>query len=687
MAHAGARSVLWRALRVVRALVLGALGAALVRPTPSPVRKPAPPIARTVAPPLPTEPTYDVTPTVTQVEGLLQLDRADAALQALATLPPPALRQVPVQRVRAYTLLAAERIVDLRDLLGACDLTSLEVAYLSAAADLRARGGDTTRALATLWWTEPDTVWGASALRELVQLEKSGYSPKEREVVLATVSPATASSYLTDATAVAYTLTALQKRAPPKSRLAVEVELALGVYALHTDHYVEASDHLELALSRARNPELRRAVDLRLAEVRRRQGEFADALKRFERVAAGGNDALGTAARAAAGQMAIEQQRYRDAQHLFREQLLDNPVGEARATALFGLGWVAFRTGAFADARQFFATLTGESPFGPLAPAATYWGARALDELGDRQRARGELAALAARFPHDYYAFRARERVGDLDPSPTVILPPTRRRPDLEQLRAVLAAGQEKRARGLVGRLVAAVDSLSPDELDDLVAAATRLGRTDQAATAQRVRCERFGAAGPATPCEALDERFPADALRALAERAEAERLPTDWLLAAAYAASRLTLDRPGDRGELGLFQLTRLQLASLVREETHRHQVSAEQILDAEANLRLSARWFARVARAFGGRLDYALAAFQAGPGAVTRWREARGELPGDIFVEEIPYAETRAFVRRGLATLALHRALHRPRPVPKIAKLGPGTTDGVTVVEPTAH
>jgi soluble lytic murein transglycosylase-like protein len=47
------------------------------------------------------------------------------------------------------------------------------------------------------------------------------------------------------------------------------------------------------------------------------------------------------------------------------------------------------------------------------------------------------------------------------------------------------------------------------------------------------------------------------------------------------------------------------------------------------------------------------------AGPGAVTRWREGRGELPGEIFVEEIPYGDTKAFVKAVLAAVQLQHHL----------------------------
>jgi soluble lytic murein transglycosylase len=71
---------------------------------------------------------------------------------------------------------------------------------------------------------------------------------------------------------------------------------------------------------------------------------------------------------------------------------------------------------------------------------------------------------------------------------------------------------------------------------------------------------------------------------------------------------------------------------------------------------------------RSFDRRVEYALAAYNAGPGAVTRWRQARGDLPVDIFVEEIPYAETRTYVSRVLANLQTLHVISTP-PAPAVA------------------
>ena len=65
---------------------------------------------------------------------------------------------------------------------------------------------------------------------------------------------------------------------------------------------------------------------------------------------------------------------------------------------------------------------------------------------------------------------------------------------------------------------------------------------------------------------------------------------------------------------------------------------------------------------KSFGGKAEYALAAYNAGPGAVRRWKK-RGEVPVEVFVEEIPYEETRNYVKKVLSWKRKFEFLQRAR------------------------
>jgi soluble lytic murein transglycosylase len=58
------------------------------------------------------------------------------------------------------------------------------------------------------------------------------------------------------------------------------------------------------------------------------------------------------------------------------------------------------------------------------------------------------------------------------------------------------------------------------------------------------------------------------------------------------------------------------------------------------------------------------ALAAYNAGDGRVARWSKKPGATDPEVFIERIPFAETRDYVRIVLRNRDLYRALYFPKP-----------------------
>jgi soluble lytic murein transglycosylase-like protein len=141
----------------------------------------------------------------------------------------------------------------------------------------------------------------------------------------------------------------------------------------------------------------------------------------------------------------------------------------------------------------------------------------------------------------------------------------------------------------------------------------------------------------PAPLAEAVAGRY----LQGLPYGREIERAArahrVDGLLVASVveAESSFRPDAVSPKGALGLMQLMPLHLEGITEP------------LDPEVNLGIGTRYLARLERRFEGDLELALAAYDAGPGAVERW----GGVP--------PYRSTRDYVGRVLARYAEHRTI----------------------------
>src|SRR6058998_1551936 len=78
------------------------------------------------------------------------------------------------------------------------------------------------------------------------------------------------------------------------------------------------------------------------------------------------------------------------------------------------------------------------------------------------------------------------------------------------------------------------------------------------------------------------------------------------------------------------------------------------------DLNLHLGAAHLQELLRRFGGRVEVAVDAYNAGPVPAARWLGRPGADDPDQFIELVPYQETRGYVRSVLRNRELYRALY---------------------------
>jgi soluble lytic murein transglycosylase len=78
------------------------------------------------------------------------------------------------------------------------------------------------------------------------------------------------------------------------------------------------------------------------------------------------------------------------------------------------------------------------------------------------------------------------------------------------------------------------------------------------------------------------------------------------------------------------------------------------------EINIRFGAWYLKELLRKFHGHPILAVASYNAGPQAVSRWVKLRAGVATDEFVEEIPYRETRHYVKTVLSNFAIYTEIY---------------------------
>lgn len=121
--------------------------------------------------------------------------------------------------------------------------------------------------------------------------------------------------------------------------------------------------------------------------------------------------------------------------------------------------------------------------------------------------------------------------------------------------------------------------------------------------------------------------------------------------------------------GAIGLMQL----MPATARETAAKLSLgkSSWSLIDGEVNLQLGVAYLDSVLRRFDGNIAVAAAAYNAGPTRVGKWWE-NSSLPTDIWVETIPFDETRDYVKAVLYNAAVFDAVRRQQQKRVLAMMG---------------
>ena len=69
--------------------------------------------------------------------------------------------------------------------------------------------------------------------------------------------------------------------------------------------------------------------------------------------------------------------------------------------------------------------------------------------------------------------------------------------------------------------------------------------------------------------------------------------------------------------------------------------------LLSPDTNIRLGAAYLKKMYQRYDNNLVFALAAYNAGPSRLAQWLSGAPPVAADIWIDTIPFAETRAYVR----------------------------------------
>ncbi|MGB1238518.1 MAG: transglycosylase SLT domain-containing protein [Pseudomonadales bacterium] len=154
-----------------------------------------------------------------------------------------------------------------------------------------------------------------------------------------------------------------------------------------------------------------------------------------------------------------------------------------------------------------------------------------------------------------------------------------------------------------------------------------------------------------------LKVRFPRSQIALFEELGKLRGIGNTWPVAIARQESAYNQFARSPAGARGFMQLMPATAAITAKKFNIEYKGKSD-LYDPRTNISLGTAYLAQMYEKFGNKA-YATAAYNAGPHRVERWHKARGHLPLDIWIETIPFNETRHYVQNVLTYSAIYDLL----------------------------
>ncbi|HXY77944.1 MAG TPA: transglycosylase SLT domain-containing protein [Candidatus Acidoferrales bacterium] len=367
---------------------------------------------------------------------------------------------------------------------------------------------------------------------------------------------------------------------------------------------------------------------------------------------------------------------YDQALDAFRELQQRFPASSHASYAHWKAAWLTLRQGRNDEARKEFDEQIALYPDGNETSAALYWRARLAEEDNQPGMARAYYQKLSDRYRNYYYAELGRQRLKNLpaasdSPGEYAVLDHV---PPLNNAKLVLSDAPTDDLRwqkaqllgngGLVDFALRELQSAAGDGGESWAVAATAqlcldTGHYDRAIEVMKHSVPSYFAVDiPDLPRPYWEALFPRPYWTDLKRFSVANGLDPYLVASLIRQESEFNPAAVSHANAVGLMQLLP-RTGSLVAHQM-KLRYNASQLYTPTVNLQLGTHYFRGMVDHFGGSLEYALAAYNAGDDRVEEWLGEGKYRDAQEFVESIPFTETREYVQAILRNASVYRQLY---------------------------
>jgi soluble lytic murein transglycosylase len=316
----------------------------------------------------------------------------------------------------------------------------------------------------------------------------------------------------------------------------------------------------------------------------------------------------------------------------------------------WNLGWIYYKRGMYAEALATFSAFTNSSSSFNAANSR-YWKARTLEKQGRRDEARAEYMELAGMTTPTYHSYMAQRKTGytpsypNVSPEATVLNPSAAAKKEKAEM--LIRLGLPEDARLEIEKMEALANTQ-----EEFVAVSLLYSKVDDYYNSIKV-AQDIGLP------QANSLSFPRGYKDIVASYAKKYGVDELLVYSVIREESRFQKDVVSPADAVGLMQLIP-PTARTVASQIGLSGFTTEMLTIPRINIEMGIFYLRQVLDQFEGDVELALASYNAGPGRAADWKVDFYGLEKDEFIEEIPFRETRNYIRRILRSYGAYKAIY---------------------------
>ena len=368
-----------------------------------------------------------------------------------------------------------------------------------------------------------------------------------------------------------------------------------------------------------------------------------------------------------------EARNYSSALYQLDSIVRENPNSNEAEEALFWSAWYLYLDHRFAEAKRQFALY--RERYGKNSnfyQASYFWEAMATDALGDKDAENQILLSLAQADPFSYYGLLAQRELGQLPlkrPEPVPQMKFTRDlltntpKAYLEWLKfaeRLIAVGLDE--LGLFYLEAAIKMGVDADALPwrlRLYSAQLYIQANKQLAGIQQIY--KLKTEQPTLPDWYIWLLYPRPYWNEITKAAKEFEIDPYMIISIMRQESAFNPKALSPADAYGLMQLLPAT-ASNIAKQFHLPVPKTGELFDPSINIPLGTANIKDLLKRFRGRWVLVLASYNASPKMASKWLDTRWRPESLEFIEEIPYTETRTYVKLIIRNYLTYRALYQP-------------------------